>query len=227
MLAEHLEPHDLTGQWMSHHLAQLVEDAKDDAKTTPTQRIQIVETILKLWMGRQALPGHVPGREFDTVFAALDRLGDDSPWAFSRLRNITEDLPDPESTDLPLIATAAELDRLVRETVITLIAVAFEDALKVNGDWINAAAGLHAELEGELSSVVTRIRRRLGRLQALPEDEPFDPAAEEQPALDLSPTSPSAEEREDPMSNYNHARRLREMTELLGNVADALYPRTD
>jgi hypothetical protein len=226
LLAKHVEPHDLTGQWMAHHLAQLIEDAKDEAETTPEQRIQVVETILKLWGRRRDLPGKVPGWEFDTVFAALDRLEDDSPWAFSRLRNITEDVPDPGSTELPLIATAADLERLARVSVITLIAVAFEVALEGNAEWIQAAKALHTGLEDELGSVVPRIRRRLEKLRALSEDEPFEPAADERPRREPTPTTPSREDQENPMSSHNHAQRLREMAGLLGRVADALDPPT-
>jgi hypothetical protein len=227
MLAEHVEPHDVTGQWMSHHLAELIEAAKDEAKTTPEQRIQIVETILKLWMARRAFPGHVPGGEFDTVFAALDRLADDSPWAFSRLSKFTKELPEPESTDLPLIATAADLDRLARESVITLIALAFEGAFEANGQWIDAGEALQANLENELSSVVTRIQRRLDTLQAFSEDDPFEPSVDQEPTPETTAVTPSKEERENPMSNYNHARRLRKMSELLDKIANALHPSID
>jgi hypothetical protein len=47
MLAAHFEDHDTVGQWMAHHLAEMVVAAKDDASTTVEQRQQIVETILK------------------------------------------------------------------------------------------------------------------------------------------------------------------------------------
>ncbi|MGH3717426.1 MAG: hypothetical protein ACRDRI_01020 [Pseudonocardiaceae bacterium] len=79
MLAAHFEDHDTVGQWMAHHLAELVVAAQDEATTTVEQRQQIVETILKVWTHRRYYPGRAPLEEFSSVFLALDRLGDSSP----------------------------------------------------------------------------------------------------------------------------------------------------
>jgi hypothetical protein len=49
------------------------------------------------------------------VFKALDRLGDNTPWRFSRLIDTDIEIPDPSTSGLPLITTAAELERLTRE----------------------------------------------------------------------------------------------------------------
>ena len=120
MLAAHFDDHDIIGQWMVHHLAELIRAAQDDATATVEQRQQIIETILKVWSHRSDYPRPAPLEEFDSVLAALDRLGDDSPWRFSRLFDPATKPPEP-STGVPLVATAAELERLTRETMLRLI----------------------------------------------------------------------------------------------------------
>lgn len=204
---------------MAHHLAELITAAEDETTTTLEQHIQIVDTILKLWMNRRSLPGKFPGYEFERIFAALDRLGDERPWRFARLHLDTEELPDPETTQLPLVATAAELERMVRETVITLMLVAHNEALQGASEWVEASSAINTEIEGELASVSNRIRRRLREYQGLP-DEDFDPIDDEREGV------PTQAEVDDQLSDYNHSRRLREMADLLNKVAEALYPDT-
>jgi hypothetical protein len=205
---------------MAHHLAELITAAEDETTTTVEQRIQIVDTILKLWMNRRSLPGRFPGYEFERIFAALDRLGDERPWKFAGLHLDTGELPDPETTQLPLVATAADLERMLRETVITLLVVAHNEAVQGASEWLEASSAINTEFDGELASVSTRIRRRLREYQGLPADEDFDPA-------DAEPEgSPTAAELDDQLSDYNHARRLRAMADLLSKVASALYPET-
>lgn len=205
---------------MAHHLAELITAAEDETTTTVEQRIQIVETILKLWMNRRSLPGKFPGYEFERIFAALDRLGDERPWGFSRLHLDTAELPDPETTQLPLVATAADLERMVRETVITLMIVAHNEALQSASEWVEASGAINTELEGELASASTRISTRLREYQGLHVHEDFDPSGDE------PGDSPTAAELEDQLSDYNHARRIRAMADLLNTVAAALYPDT-
>lgn len=219
-LAEYVEPHDLAGNWMAHHLAELIMAAEDEATTTVEQRIQIVDTILKLWMNRRSLPGKFPGYEFERIFAALDTLGDERPWRYARLHTHNEALPDPETTQLPLVATAADLERMVRETVITLMLVAHNQALETASEWVEASSAINTEFEGELASATTKIRRRLREYQGLGADEDSDPADDEPEG------SPTPVEVDDQGSNYNHARRLREMADLLNKVASALFPET-
>ena len=217
-LAEYVEPHDLAGSWMAHHLAKLIMATEDETATTVEQRIEIVDTILKLWMNRRSLPGKFPGDEFERIFTALDGLGDKRPWRYARLHVEDEALPDPETTQLPLVVTAADLERLVRETVRTLILVAHDQALEAASEWVEASSAINAEFEGELASVTTQIRHRLREYQGLGTDEDSDPADDE------TEGAPTPVEVDDQRSDYNHARRLREMADLLNNVASALYP---
>jgi len=163
MLAAHLEDHNTVGQWMAHHLAELIVAAQDDATTTVEQRQQIVETILEVWTHRRYYPGRAPLEEFSSVFLALDRLGDSSPWKFSRLFNADTEMPDPSTSGLPLVATAAELERLTRETLLRLIWLAAQHAKEKNQEWLEAADKVASNVESEVTTTLRRLRRRSAR----------------------------------------------------------------
>lgn len=60
---------------MAHHLAALVTAADAAEEVTVEHRIEIIETILKVWGARRTLPGEVPAYELDLVFSALDIAG--------------------------------------------------------------------------------------------------------------------------------------------------------
>src|SRR4051812_3334958 len=94
MLAERSADDDMLGQWMGHHLAALVAAAQDDAFTTGPQRQEIVDLILKVWSHRHTSGGRAPLEEFASVFAGLERLGDERPWRFLRPLGENDMLPD-------------------------------------------------------------------------------------------------------------------------------------
>lgn len=214
MLAEHVEPHDLTGQWMAYHLAELVTAAEDEAATTVDQRIQIVETILRLWRNRGILPGEVPGYELEAVFAALDRLGDDRPWRYVRLPVD----PDAAVAQQPLAATAANLERLVRHTVVTLILLAYREAQLSAAEWLEASKALNVD-SGDLWSVSKEIDRRLRRLTSLSPNLGWH-------TEDDATASSRKQSDDDQLSDHSHSRRLREMAVLLNQIAAALEDAT-
>lgn len=254
MLSAHLEDHDTVGQWMAHHLAELVAAAQDDATTTVEQRQQIVETILKVWAYRRYYPGRGPLKEFASVFKALDRLGDDSSWKFFRFSNEDIELPDPSASDLPLVATAAELERLARETLVRLIWLAAHKAKEQNQKWLEVADKVTSNLESEVTTTLWDLRRRVARrrlraVQGDPTDVTETPnedsgtcSGSEEKAENLTEGSTAEdvvvsgfdegdadpfdnendERASDALSDVNHAKRLREMANLLNKVADAL-----
>lgn len=170
-LAAACEDYDETGQWMAHHLAALVAaaDAADDV--TVEQRMEIVETILKVWGARRKFPGQVPGYELDLVFFALDMLGDDRPWRFSRLQEYAGGLEAAESAEAPLVIKAVSLERLTRQAVLALVWLACKDAASRNEEWLAAAAAAMAPLEDELMADTRRVHRRLREFIG---DEPFN-----------------------------------------------------
>lgn len=227
MLAAQLEDYDLTGQWVAHHLAELVAAADEEGATTIEQRIAIIDTVRRLWTSRRSFPGPVPAREFDSVFAALEGLGNRSRWAYSKLSEYAGKLSEPEAKGLPLVQTASELERLNRETVLTLLSLAFRNAEEASAGWMQALEGLEAEIADDLIDTVSVIKRRLSLFMAAQSelDDDADPQAQDvEPDLgDPDDTGPR-DDQEDPARNLNHARRLREMADLLNNVANALAP---
>lgn len=229
VLAAQLEDYDLTGQWVAHHLAELVAAADDEA-TTVEQRIAIIDTIRRLWTSRRSFPGQIPAHEFDRVFAALEGLGSTSRWGYSKLCEYAEKLSDPEVEDLPLVRTAAELERLNRKAVLTLLSLAFQNAEEKSAGWIQALKGLEAEIADDLIDTVSVIKRRLRIFLEAPSGQEDDAGPQAQD-VEAPPGDPDGaglrDTHENPASNLNHARRLREMADLLNNVADALAPRAD
>ncbi|MFD9701285.1 hypothetical protein [Lentzea sp. NPDC059081] len=200
MLAAHLENHDTTGHWVAHHLAELVVAAEDESTTTVEQRLQIVQTVLKVWSRRRDLPRRSPLQEFSGVLAGLDRLGDRTSWRFLRLAEMITGLPDPSSSGLPLVETAAELERLARETLLHLFWLAAQDAKEANQEWLAVADEVAPNIETQVHTRLARLRGRLTR-----EDQVDQP-----------------DQEDDPLSTANHVKRLRAMAELLNRVADDL-----
>lgn len=170
-LAAACENHDVTGQWMAHHLAALVSAADAADGVTAEQRVEIVDTILKVWGARRTFPGQVPGYELDLVFVALDMLGDNRPWRFSRLQEYASELDAAHSAEVPLVATAITLERLTRQTVLALVWLACQDAASRNEEWLVAAAAAMAPLEDELTATTRSVHRRLRDFIG---DEPFN-----------------------------------------------------
>jgi hypothetical protein len=172
MLAAAYEDHELTRHWMAHHLAALVTAAEGEVGATVEQRTEIVDTILRVWAARRSFPGEVPAFELDLVFAALDMLGDDRPWRFSRLQNFAGNLRSAEDAEVPLVVTAINLERLTRQALLVLIWRACQDAVAKNEPWLEAAEAVGGEIEDELVASTRRVRRRLVDLTA---DEPWNP----------------------------------------------------
>jgi hypothetical protein len=200
MLVAHLGSHDTTGHWVAHHLAELVAAAEDESTTTVEQRLQIVQTVMKLWARRRDIPGRSPLHEFSGVLAGLDRLGDRTSWRFLRLAEMVAGLPDPSASGLPLVETAAELERLARETMLHLFWLAAQDAKEANQEWLAVADEVAPNIE---TQVHTRLARLRGRLAA--QDQVDEPNHEDAP-----------------LSTANHIKRLRAMAELLNRIADDL-----
>jgi len=94
-LGEHLvrelgfkEGVDTLGRWMTHHLAELMHDAKNGstaAKRTKANQ-QATETILRIWEHRRSLPGKAyPLTPFNEVLTVLHRLRPDAnPFGYYR-----------------------------------------------------------------------------------------------------------------------------------------------
>ncbi|GAA1380770.1 hypothetical protein GCM10009613_05620 [Pseudonocardia kongjuensis] len=155
MLASQAADHDMVGRWMSHHLAELVVAAEGNT-TTVEQRLKIVDTILRIWALRGSLPRPAPLEDFSHVLAALDRLGDDRPWRFLRLFELSVHPPEPTESHPSLAETAAELETLTRETVLHLLWRAAQDATEHHQEWLDVADQISSTVETDVTNALRR-----------------------------------------------------------------------
>lgn len=228
MLVAYLEPQDTLGRWMSHHLAELITAAEAPGASVG-QRQEIVATILKIWTHRYYYPGSRPLAGFSSVLAALDRLGNDQPWWFSRLPfDLGSTRPVPAAGGATLVETAADLERLCREVLIVLLWRAAHDAETEAEDWLSVADELASNLESDATSMLRQLsiqmQRRLCTENSAAEDAAADPAWGED-----SNSNPGMAEEDpaelDPLNSLDTSKRLRDMASLLSQIADRLESR--
>lgn len=210
MLANQMADHDMVGRWMSQHLAELVIAADDDSTTTVEQRLEIVDTILRIWAHRGSLPRPAPLEDFSCVLAGLDRLGDDSPWRFLRL--FEENVHPPELTESTpsLAVTATDLERLTRETVLHLLWRTAQNATDQHQEWLRVADQIQSTVETDVTNALyshSHRHRRAAAIRRAMSDA--DDEAEEDSA-------------EDHFSDASQARLLRDMARRLDTIADEI-----
>lgn len=75
---------DTLGRWMAHHIAELItatKETKSNAERAVAEE-RAVQTILKLWEHRMALPGHAyPLAQFKEILGLLSKLTPNAnPW---------------------------------------------------------------------------------------------------------------------------------------------------
>jgi hypothetical protein len=160
-LADALEPSDIVGRWMSHHVAELVnrcEGNPEDAELAATTR----DVVLKLWERKR-------GARFQTepygyvrpVLRAIARLDPDpDPWA--HYRPFGEQAPNAEALDLyPLLATACDIDREVGHLIRLSVAVAAREATSREEAWVVAGMETADTEEDRAVRALEQLTRRL------------------------------------------------------------------
>jgi hypothetical protein len=80
---------DTLGRWMSHHVAELIVEARKPGKGKPKAERVAREAILRLWEYRRVLPGRAyPLAKFDKVIEFLEVLRpSDGPFAYFSRRS--------------------------------------------------------------------------------------------------------------------------------------------
>lgn len=161
---------------MSHHIADLVvraDEAVGDAKQTAQQAA--ADAIMTLWGKRDGAPWRQkPHRDFERIFAALERLAPEpGQWGYI---DAFDEESQPTADQLrasAILAAACDLDRHARRTVRAAVALAARDADSNEEPW--AGAGL-ALVEDETARAVRMLRSlelRM-RLKANGADEAHD-----------------------------------------------------
>jgi hypothetical protein len=206
-LAEHFaDDRDLLGRWMAFHLAELV--SADQHEPTVEQRLQIVDIVLRIWTLRHHLPVP-PLEEFASVLAALERLGESSPWAFSRLGFRYDSFGDGWA----LASLAQELEQLTRETLVRLLWLSAHKASEQNEDWLALADEIGGSLESGILSSLSRLRSELETAGAGESELDID-----SPEQTVPPVSHGRHH----ISDQRHATKLRLMAKRLNDLADEL-----
>jgi hypothetical protein len=77
---------DTLGRWMSHHLAELINNAENGSTEDERfkARKEATDTILRIWEHRSSIPGKAnPLKSYQNILLVLDRLRpDNDPFAY-------------------------------------------------------------------------------------------------------------------------------------------------
>jgi hypothetical protein len=163
LLAARLEPYDVLGRWISHHVAELV----NRAETVPEhQRAEAEasarEAILQLWEHRAAIPsGARPFESLEYAAAGLARLGDDRPWAYSQILD-PEEGPDDTALEANLYLKAAlQLERSIRDVLIACFGLASGVAQVKEDPWLTLSRKVAETKEVSAARQLAQLRRKL------------------------------------------------------------------
>lgn len=218
-LAEQFDETDTVRKWMAYHLAELIALAEDDSATTVEQRQQIVELILKVWAHRRYCSGSGLLDGYPAVFAALERLGDDTPSKLFRAFDQDEPL-DSGETNLPVLRNALELARLAHESVVALLWLAAKDASQKNAVLLELADSISLTFESRVTRRLSQLRRRTASTGWTPNDGNENADAEEA----VFAASEGADVVDDQMIRRDLAARLRLAAGELRRIADEVAP---
>lgn len=219
LLAADLQTHDLRGHWMATHLAQLIT-AADGPDVSTEQRTAIIKLTLKVWRRRHTFPGGGPLADFAPVLSALERLDDDSPFGFVRPFQYDIDTSTFTDPSLAHITMALNLERVVLDSVRTLLWLQVQQAAKDKSDWLDTAQKVGDAIEVEvLQRLRSQVRRRREAVWQTSQDEPADIAEGDS-------TNPADSADLEAQTLAAHAGDLRRMAQRLLEVADHLTPDT-
>ncbi len=82
---------DTLGKWMAHHLASLIEEAKNSDDTQSKAKRDAVDLIIKLWEHKSSLPGTAdPMSQLRRAIEVIERIGPDSSPYFRQSQDKRE-----------------------------------------------------------------------------------------------------------------------------------------
>jgi hypothetical protein len=143
---------------MSHHIADLVvraDEAVGDTKQ-PAQQAA-ADAIITLWGKRDGVPWRrKPNRDFQRIFAALERLAPEpGQWAYIDAFGEESQPTADQLCASAILAAACDLDRHARRTVRAAVALAAHNANSNEEPWVEAGLAL---VEDETARAVRELR---------------------------------------------------------------------
>lgn len=167
-LADALDPSDVLGRWMSHHLADLItrcEANPDDEELAAATR----DVVLRVWERKGGARFQTqPFAYVQPVLRAIARLDPDpAPWAY--YRPFDERVPNAEAlASYPLLQVACDIDREVGHLIRLGVAVTARKALSREEPWVIAGMETAETEEDHAARALQQLVRRL-RLPAGPD----------------------------------------------------------
>lgn len=145
---------DTLGRWMTHHIAELIQDAeKASSEEKPAKMQACCDEILNLWKHRHMLPdGSRPFEELEPILRTLASLdpGDDRPRYFRSVRAFVDDTGENSETKA-LLELIDGLDNSAKILIRYCLAQAAQNALNKSLEWVRLAEAAGAEESIEFS----------------------------------------------------------------------------
>lgn len=194
-LANALDPSDLIGRWMSHHLAELIiqcEQNPDDRELSETTR----DVVLKLWEHKSGAPFQSdPYRYLQPLLRAIARLEPNpAPWTF--YSPFDEETPSAGSlSTYPLLRTTLDIDREVGNLIRLCVGTAAQEAISSEESWvISGKETAKTEEDRAVRALEQAIRRMSLQIQTSPDAPNAQKELDDEVRL-TSPAQSSADEQ--------------------------------
>lgn len=147
---------DTLGRWMSHHIAELIQEAElanDDDR--PVKMANVREAVLALWSHRHLLPnGRSPFAGMEPIFNALESLNPDTPHFRYFSTSSAPEVSDEESEEVQTyVEMAKAVDRASKVIVNFCIAEAAQRALDPSKEWVQLASKAEADEGFDISLI--------------------------------------------------------------------------
>jgi hypothetical protein len=160
-LADALDPSDIVGRWMSHHLAELINQCEEnphDAELSATTR----GVVLNLWEHKSGAPlKSEPYAHIQPILRAIERL-DPSPAPWAYYRPFDEQAPSAKAmATYPLLPVACDIDREVGQLIRLVVALTARDAMSCEEPWVMAGKDAAKTEEDIAVRTLEQLVRRL------------------------------------------------------------------
>lgn len=224
-LADALDPSDVIGRWMSHHLAELItqcEQNPDDRELSATTR----DVVLKLWEHKSGAHFQTdPYRYLQPLLRAIARLEPNTaPWTF--YNPFDEETPSVGSlSTYPLLRTALDIDREAGNLIRLCVGTAAQEAISCEEPWVIAGKEIaRTEEDRAVRTLERAIRRMRLQTQPSPHDAPnAQNETDDEPGLTI-PAEPAADEQvtAEPLSSDENGINTEETFESVDSLTLAL-----